>query len=97
MKQEQLQKVMETYDVLLKLPGYMVFQHPQTFHTVVVCHKQYKDKELVEAVFDEVLPGLVSDPEVRIPAGMFREWVKKSKKKTSLAPPPRDNQAQQFI
>lgn len=73
---QELQKILETYTCVLALPSYTVHQNPETFHTLVVEQKHYRGKDLVTLVTEAVLPGLASDPNISLPAGMFREWLK---------------------
>ena len=72
----------EGYKVLLTLPSYVVIQHPKTFHTVLyACKRHPRSEEWVRKCLAQyTIPGLASDVNVSIPAGMWQEWVKKTKK-----------------
>ena len=71
----------EEYKVLLTLPSYVVIQHPKTFHTVLyACKRSPRTTEWVRKYLDQYnIPGLASDVNVSIPAGMWQEWLKKTK------------------
>ena len=71
----------QRYKVLLTLPSYVVIQHPKTFHTVLYAYKRHpRTAEWVRKYLNQYsIPGLASDVNVSIPAGMWQEWVKKTK------------------
>lgn len=73
----------EGYLPILTLSSYVVIQHPTSFHTAV-WFKHRSGKQRYELVGQYLIPGLASDPEVRIPAGMWREWMKVTKTKPEV-------------
>jgi hypothetical protein len=70
------------YKSILTLPSYEVLEHPTTFHMVIVHkNKAKRDSPTTATIVGEAkLPGLSNDPDIAIPAGMFREVVKQIKK-----------------
>jgi hypothetical protein len=70
------------YKSILTLPSYEVLEHPTTFHVVIVHkNKPKRDSPTTATIVGEAkLPGLSNDPDIAIPAGMFREVVKQIKK-----------------
>lgn len=66
------------YKCILALPGYKVWENTNTFH-VMVTHLRGRTKhpERIVVVAEGTYPGLAEDPPLTIPAGMFREIVKK--------------------
>lgn len=65
------------YGVILKLPSYIVLQHPVTFDTVFFVNQKTFKGTSVQFLAEYCIPGLSNDPDVVIPAGMWREIVKK--------------------
>jgi hypothetical protein len=76
------------YREILRLPTYQVWQNTETFHTVLFFLPKSRTKNLSEirAVWQYSIPGLTSDPDISIPAGMWREWVKGARKITTSEP-----------
>jgi hypothetical protein len=86
------------YQTILKLPSYLVMEHPETFHTVVVYRKRTPNQvDRLRVMGETVAPGLTSDPPISVPAGMLREIVNKVNSRQreeawdneSMPPPPR--------
>lgn len=76
------------YREILRLPTYQVWQNTETFHTVLFFLPKSRTKNRTEicAVWQYSIPGLASDPDISIPAGMWREWVKGARKITTSEP-----------
>jgi hypothetical protein len=76
------------YREILRLPTYQVWQNTETFHTVLFFLPKSRTKNPSEicAVWQYSIPGLASDPDISIPAGMWREWVKGARKITTSEP-----------
>lgn len=64
------------YTTILDLPSYYVMENKQTFHQYILSTKRLKDTFKRVVVGEGRFPGLTSDPEVTIPAGMWRELMK---------------------
>lgn len=78
--------VADGYEPVLNLPSYVVVQHPVSFHTVFFFRDRKRrpkaaDRTTSAATYQMQylsqisIPGLSSDPEVLLPAGMWREWI----------------------
>lgn len=79
---------LEKYKCILSLPGYKVWENTNTFHMVVVHQKpRTKHPERMVVCAEGFYPGLADDPPITIPAGMFREIVKKIGKNQPLLAP----------
>ena len=68
------------YKVLFGLPSYRVLTHPKTFHTVLF-HVKTNPRDgnsVYKSINQWNIPGLTSDPDITIPAGMWREWAKET-------------------
>lgn len=78
----------DKYREILRLPTYQVWQNTETFHTVLFFLPKSRTKNPSEicAVWQYSIPGLASDPDISIPAGMWREWVKGARKITTSEP-----------
>ena len=78
----------DKYREILRLPTYQVWQNTETFHTVLFFLPRSRTKNRTEicAVWQYSIPGLASDPDISIPAGMWREWVKGARKITTSEP-----------
>ena len=98
----------QRYKVLLTLPSYVVIQHPKTFHTVLYAYKRHpRTAEWVRKYLNQYsIPGLASDVNVSIPAGMWQEWVKKTKNSNTetgsvdnylIPPPPIAPQQERYV
>jgi hypothetical protein len=76
------------YREILRLPTYQVWQNTETFHTVLffLPKSRTKNPSEIRAVWQYSIPGLASDSDISIPAGMWREWVKGAKKITTSEP-----------
>ena len=76
------------YREILRLPTYQVWQNTETFHTVLffLPKSRTKNPSEIRAVWQYSIPGLASDPDISIPAGMWREWVKGARKITTSEP-----------
>jgi hypothetical protein len=78
------------YAEILSLPSYSIWQHPTTFHVVIFYNNHMSRKHPTEVMGEFQDFGLLSDADVTIPVGMWREWVKESSKKVRLAPRERE-------
>lgn len=78
----------DKYREILRLPTYQVWQNTETFHTVLffLPKSRTKNPSEIRAVWQYSIPGLASDPDISIPAGMWREWVKGARKITTSEP-----------
>lgn len=71
-----MNEIQKTYRTIFTLPSYTVMEHPTNFHVVLLQHRVIKGRTLFKIVGQFNLPGLVEDPDVILPAGMFREVLK---------------------
>jgi hypothetical protein len=70
------------YQKILQLPSYVVWQNSEDFHTVLFFVPKTRSKTLKEPQMlgQYNIPGLSTDPDILIPSGMWREWLKGVKK-----------------
>lgn len=66
------------YTKILSLPSFFVME--KKFHQYIIHQRVMKNRDLVEVVAEGRFPGLTTDPDVVIPAGMWRELLKVLKK-----------------
>lgn len=84
------------YNIILNnLGGYFIYEHPKTFHHVMVVRTERGENMLAEQVAQWSMPGLAMDEDILVPPGFIREVIKQLGMPPVKPAQPRANRAGQ--